>query len=657
MAAAAAVGLESRPTRGGLPGMSKSRLRRRTLSTTWTRSAMTITTRTIPRLQQQQQEQQQQEQKQQQNRQLGVGKKSSDGVVFEGNPGSVGPGGDASLVEVMEISEDDEEDESDSGGASSPRASGDIVAGSMRPSAEEKVSEAVAVTRTRGGDTGADDHIGDARADELVAPPTKEKEVVAHAKENIRGGVQQQQQQQEVVASLVRASGEVSSEDETVATARKMQPPPTPAAAPVSQPSRAANVKGRERLSQRSRPPPSPSTPSGRSSIGSLMSPESMVSQTTESADDSDSAFDESFEGSWGESSEAETEDDSDDYELDVLPPNCGDLHKNRKTFKAALCEECFAEYNEARRKAGLPLWDSDTRRRRKRSSRRRTKRGEETEEVGGRNERIGTKRPRGSPGTSCESNGDVSSDNRTKRRKLGAGEAAAAPGSAAAPRRRLVKPLVKRSSSSLAPSKEAREETRPKWLEDTSSSDSDGGSARPMRVGKRAAARPRATKAPDKGAARRRQDSEGAGGGGGADFLGTLIGNRGPPRKTKSSSTTLVAPSRPLQGGHPNLLKQSSTDSLELAARGRAAGAATAGRGEPDGRAPPQLGRRGSSEAAATPLSLKQYKTGVAMRNDAQSLGAAASKTPAPRIPNKSALIPTKRPGAQTNGLSGKKR
>lgn len=46
-------------------------------------------------------------------------------------------------------------------------------------------------------------------------------------------------------------------------------------------------------------------------------------------------------------SSEGETagDDDSDDYEPDILPPDCSGLHKNRKTYKSALCKECYTIY------------------------------------------------------------------------------------------------------------------------------------------------------------------------------------------------------------------------------------------------------------------------------------------------------------------------
>lgn len=71
-----------------------------------------------------------------------------------------------------------------------------------------------------------------------------------------------------------------------------------------------------------------------------------MSQQTAESdGDDSDSAFDVSDE--YSRSSEGETEDDdSDDYETDILPPtNCFSLHKDRKTYKKALCKQCYKEY------------------------------------------------------------------------------------------------------------------------------------------------------------------------------------------------------------------------------------------------------------------------------------------------------------------------
>lgn len=293
-------------------------------------------------------------------------------------------------------------------------------------------------------------------------------------------------------------------------------------------------------------------------------------------------------------------------------------------------------------------MWDVDSdAAQRKRAARRRRKReqwgGSGGGDGGGRTQRVGRKRSRNFPGTTSESDGDNLRDDRKKKVKVvGDGVATAVPGSAPAPRRRLVKPLGKRTSGLVA-GREERHEVPPRLLEDASSSESDGGSRRPVRTGKRVAARQGTGKRTDnKGPAKAKPGGEGVGGG--VDLLGTLIGNRAPQPKRGSSSATAPASARQPQVSRPTLSKQRSTDSLEGPTSGGAA-------------APAVVGSSDAAAAAATPLSLKQYKTGIARRNDALPLGGGITNAPASRIPMKAALATTKKAGVALNSLLGKKR
>lgn len=97
-----------------------------------------------------------------------------------------------------------------------------------------------------------------------------------------------------------------------------------------------------------------PSNPSPAATISARLtadfgSPDSLTSLGDSGEDDfgSDSSFDESQEHSEG-SSEEDMEDD-DSYEVDVVFPPCSIIHKERKTFKYSLCEECYKKYVRTR--------------------------------------------------------------------------------------------------------------------------------------------------------------------------------------------------------------------------------------------------------------------------------------------------------------------
>lgn len=51
-------------------------------------------------------------------------------------------------------------------------------------------------------------------------------------------------------------------------------------------------------------------------------------------------------------------DDDSDGgFEVDVLPPPCYAVHKDRKTFKDSLCRECYEIYVRVVRGTSLSYW------------------------------------------------------------------------------------------------------------------------------------------------------------------------------------------------------------------------------------------------------------------------------------------------------------
>lgn len=88
--------------------------------------------------------------------------------------------------------------------------------------------------------------------------------------------------------------------------------------------------------------PPSPTTPSSssRQSRLEVMSPDSIASVEV----DEDGGSDSSFRGSGSSDDEGDSE-GSEGYEVDVLPPPCAIYHRQRKTFKHSLCEECYKIY------------------------------------------------------------------------------------------------------------------------------------------------------------------------------------------------------------------------------------------------------------------------------------------------------------------------
>lgn len=108
-----------------------------------------------------------------------------------------------------------------------------------------------------------------------------------------------------------------------------LTPPPASLSSPASNLSPAATISGRL--------------------AADFGSPGSLTSLGDSGEDDvgSDSSFDESQERAEG-SSEEDMEDD-DSYEVDVVFPPCSIIHKDRKTFKYSLCEECYKKYVRTR--------------------------------------------------------------------------------------------------------------------------------------------------------------------------------------------------------------------------------------------------------------------------------------------------------------------
>lgn len=128
-------------------------------------------------------------------------------------------------------------------------------------------------------------------------------------------------------ASTVRKTlkGSVRSSDNFVIPEKIfLAPPQASSSSPVSTLSPAAKISGRL--------------------AADFGSPDSLTSLGDSGEDDvgSDSSFDESQEHAEG-SSEEDMDDDS--YEVDVVFPPCSIIHKDRKTFKYSLCEECFKKY------------------------------------------------------------------------------------------------------------------------------------------------------------------------------------------------------------------------------------------------------------------------------------------------------------------------
>lgn len=151
--------------------------------------------------------------------------------------------------------------------------------------------------------------------------------------------------QQEVVPCLSSSEND-SSEGETITKAvalRRKQA--VPMAMPAPGLDRPLNGVSEGRLPLPSTPSPSPPESSGRSSIGSLISTESVMKTGEDSRFGSDSSFDGSDEGSWGSSEGESDDDDSDDYAPDVVPPVCSMIHRERRTYKNALCKECYENY------------------------------------------------------------------------------------------------------------------------------------------------------------------------------------------------------------------------------------------------------------------------------------------------------------------------
>ena len=279
---------------------------------------------------------------------------------------------DADLMDASEISEDDDEDMDDRDSVVSDNE--DALIGTLhqpggtepRSTAAGEVAEGVgngartdgaaAVDMMSSGAKGRDQPGG--RVD--LSPQAAESSGgVEHEAEGPQGGPaatpaapvsteappaqqQQQQQQQMLVVDL-------SSEDETITQAytERRDQPGSPSATQLPGLSRPGDRAGRRRT--RTSPPPSPPASPARSSSSSSRSssPESVTSRQSAGSvgDDSDSAFDGSDENS--SASDVETEDlDSDDYETDILPPtNCFQLHQDRRTYKKALCLECYKEY------------------------------------------------------------------------------------------------------------------------------------------------------------------------------------------------------------------------------------------------------------------------------------------------------------------------
>eukprot|EP00903_Cladosiphon_okamuranus_P018833 g17322.t1 len=409
----------------------------------------------------------------------------------------------------------------------------------------------------------------------------------------------QHQQQMSLTASGVEAC---LNEDEIIATAltERRKQPEFPTVTKVPAPDRPGDKAGRQSRRSPAAPSPPPSPSSSSRSMSS--SPESAKSQTAESVEgDSDSAFDASDESSWG--SEGETDDDSDGYEVDVLPPtNCFSLHRARKTYKKALCYECYTEYEETLKERNLSMSDidSDTGRRKKPAASRRRKK-----ESGGSGADCG-KRSRKSRQSSSE--GSLRGDGR-KRRKLMAASVATAD-SAPAAGRRLVKPHRKKAKKLAVGEDEAVSNAR--LLEDTTSSSSEGGDGgegalrRGKGKNKRVADKPHTIR-PQQWRPRKKQGSESDGSGAGVDLLSALIANPAPARKMTNipSPATQAAPAPQAQEKRPKITRQRSADAVERPGSGGGGFAS-------DGREPPQLARGGSLDTTISALSLSQYRGGV---------------------------------------------
>lgn len=298
--------------------------------------------------------------------------------------GEVGGGGapdtsahEADYMDASEISEDEDGDDDDDGGVAvegddvvveilhqtdgaTPRETmvaqvaggvGDgartdgaaaVETESRRPKEQDQQQENLDLSSVRAGGGGVEREAESSR--NVTAAATD-----STGKSNTLQPQQPQPQQQTLMNS---SSGEeLSSEDETItkAVADRRKQPGSPAATQLPGLDRPADGAGHQKRGSplRPSPPPSPpASPTGSSSSSSSSAESSISHKTAESSgDDSESAFDGSDENSSG--CEGETDDDdSDGYEMDFLPPtNCFSLHQNRKTYKKALCFECYTEY------------------------------------------------------------------------------------------------------------------------------------------------------------------------------------------------------------------------------------------------------------------------------------------------------------------------
>ncbi|CAM9642071.1 unnamed protein product, partial [Ectocarpus sp. 8 AP-2014] len=297
-------------------------------------------------------------------------------------------------------------------------------------------------------------------------------------------------------------------------------------------------LDGGERPLAATSAPRSPTAVSVRSSIGSIISLDS-------TGNDSDNVVGGSGEDSWS-SSDGETEDDdSDDYEPDILPPPCHMLHRHRKTYKNALCEDCYMEHAKALRKAKLDVsdMDSDAAGRSENATRRRRRKREKAHGSSGTG--VGGKRSRKTRDSSSESTGS-SSEDRKKRRRVAGEVKSALPDSAPSPGRRLVKPHQKKAKKLVTGGDDGKSAAT-RLLEDTSSSESDGigddergvvvqsNKGKNKRLAESIQDNQRANAPPGK----QKQASKGEGSGGGGDLLGALIENPAQARRKTSSSAT----------------------------------------------------------------------------------------------------------------------
>eukprot|EP00752_Nemacystus_decipiens_P001657 g1610.t1 len=416
---------------------------------------------------------------------------------------------------------------------------------------------------------------------------------------------QQQQQRQQQLSVL-----DLSSEDETITEAftERRKPQGLPTATQLSGRTRPDDRAGRQRT--RASPPPSPPASPARSSSSSSRSssPESVMShQSAENVgDDSDSAFDGSDENSAASIDETD-EFDSDEYEVDILPPDCFVHHNDRPTYKKALCFECYTKHEEALKKHNMDMSDidSDTGRPTKTAAARLRKKKRAS--GGGRSEAGGGKRPRKSRRSSSSGN---SSGERRKRRKVVGGSSATA-GSAPARARRLVKPHRKKSKKLAAGADEAVSSAMS--LEDTTSSSSGGGGegTRDLRrdkgKNKRVAGRPRIDSDVHSIPRKSKQGNGSEGGGMNGDFLGALIANPAPARKKADlSSAGPAAPAPQGKGKRPKLARHGSVDAVERRDSRQGGRAAAVGS---DGRRAPQMVRGGSLDTGLSSMSLSQYQ------------------------------------------------